>query len=71
MDRIVPKPPALSGRRRDHFLRSWPLDVAYWPILLQKSFWDDERKLLEPLMRFTRGDVRGHIVSPKIDHGPP
>jgi len=27
--------------------------------LLQKSFWGDERKFLEPLMRFTRGDVRG------------
>jgi hypothetical protein len=27
-------------------------------ILLQKSFWGDERKFLEPLMRFTRGDVR-------------
>jgi hypothetical protein len=26
--------------------------------LLQKSFWGDERKFLEPLMRFTRGDVR-------------
>ena len=39
--------------------------------LLQKSFWGDERKFLEPLMRFTSGDVRGHIVSFKIDHGPP
>jgi hypothetical protein len=28
------------------------------PILLQKSFWGGERKFLEPLMRFTRGDVR-------------
>jgi hypothetical protein len=37
--------------------------------LLQKSFWGDERKLLEPLMRFTHGDVRDHIVSSKIDHG--
>ncbi len=25
----------------------------------------------KPLMRFTRGGVRGHIVSSKIDHGPP
>ena len=41
------------------------------PILLQKSFWGDERKFLEPLMRFTHGDVRDHIVSSKIDHGPP
>jgi hypothetical protein len=28
------------------------------PILLQKSFWGNERKFLEPL---TRGDVRDHI----------
>jgi hypothetical protein len=28
-------------------------------ILLQKSFWGEEQKFLEPLMRFTRGDVRG------------
>jgi hypothetical protein len=26
--------------------------------LLQKSFWGGERKFLEPLMRFTRGEVR-------------
>jgi hypothetical protein len=38
---------------------------------LQKSFWGSERKFLERLMRFTRGDVRDHIVSSKIDHGPP
>ena len=45
--------------------------VGVWQILLQKSFWGGERKFLEPLKRFTRGDVRDHIVSPKIDHGPP
>ena len=45
--------------------------VSNVPILLQKSFWGGERKFLEPLMRFTRGDVRDHIVSSKIDHGPP
>ena len=45
--------------------------VSSWQILLQKSFWGGERKFLEPLMRFTRGDVRDHIVSSKIDHGPP
>jgi hypothetical protein len=38
---------------------------------LQKSFWGGERKFLEPLMRFTRGDARDHIVSSKIDYGPP
>jgi hypothetical protein len=26
--------------------------------LLQKSFWGDDRKFLEPLVRFARGDVR-------------
>jgi hypothetical protein len=29
---------------------------------LQKSFWGGERKFLEPLMRFARGDVRDLIV---------
>jgi len=35
--------------------------------VLQKSFWGDERKFLEPLMHFTRGDVGAHIVSIQID----
>ena len=46
-------------------------ESALLSILLQNSFWGDERKFLEPLMRFTRGDVRDHIVSSKIDHGSP
>ena len=33
-----------------------------------KVFWGDERNFLEPLIRFTRGDVRDHIDSSKIDH---
>jgi hypothetical protein len=45
--------------------------VRFAPIVLKKSFWGVERKFLEPLMRFTRSDVRDHIVSSKIDHGPP
>jgi hypothetical protein len=49
------------ARRSRHF--------AFGPILLQKSFWGDERKFLEPLMRFTSGDVRDHMVSLKIDRG--
>jgi hypothetical protein len=40
------------------------------PILLQKSFWGDERKFSEPLMRPAPRDVRDHIVSLKNDHGP-
>jgi hypothetical protein len=36
-------------------------DVCDWQILLQKSFWGDEGKFFEPLMRFARGDVRDHI----------
>jgi hypothetical protein len=47
------------------------LDVRKVPILLQKSFRGGERKFLEPLMRLARGDVRDHIASSKIDHGPP
>jgi hypothetical protein len=46
-------------------------EVRFWRILLQKSFWGGQRKFLEQLMRLTRGDVRDHIVSPKIDHGSP
>jgi hypothetical protein len=36
-------------------------EVRFAPILLQKSFWGVERKFLEPLVRFARGDVRDHI----------
>src|SRR6266850_7980137 len=36
-----------------------------------KVFLGDERNFSEPLMRFTSGDVRDHIVSSKIDQGPP
>jgi hypothetical protein len=39
-------------------------------IVLKKSSWGDERNFLELLMGFTRGDVRDHIDSSKIDHGP-
>ena len=52
-----------SAHRDTHF--------RFLQILLQKSFRDGERKLLDPLMRLTRGDVRDHIASSKIDHGPP
>jgi hypothetical protein len=45
--------------------------VRLVPILLKKSFWGEAPKFIEPLMGFTRGDVRGHIVSSKIDHGSP
>jgi hypothetical protein len=38
--------------------------------VLKKSFSADQLKFLGPLMRFARGDVRDHIVSPKNDHGP-
>src|SRR3954452_10823222 len=31
--------------------------VCLWQILLRKSFWGGERKFLEPLMRFMRGNV--------------
>jgi hypothetical protein len=32
--------------------------VGFWRGLLQKSFWGGERKFLETLMRFARGDFR-------------
>jgi hypothetical protein len=44
-------------------------DVRKVPIELKKSFLADDPKFLGPLMHFVRGDVRDHIVSPKIDHG--
>jgi hypothetical protein len=40
-------------------------------ILLQKSFWGGARRFLEALMHFLGAGVRDHIVSSKIDHGPP
>jgi hypothetical protein len=46
-------------------------EVSDGPILLQKFFWRGERKFLEPLMRFARGDVSDHIASSKINHGSP
>jgi hypothetical protein len=46
-------------------------DICYWQILLQKSFRGGDRKFLKPLMRFTRGEVRDHIVSSEIGHAPP
>ena len=39
--------------------------------IVEKVLWGDERKFSEPLMRSTRGGVRDHIVSPKINHKPP
>jgi hypothetical protein len=43
--------------------REW--QVRFVPILLQKSFWEGERKLLEPLMHFARGEVRTISFHPK------
>jgi len=69
------RPPRDHGERAlrfsEHFLQTGRADVGIWQILLQKSFWGDERNFSEPLMRFTSGDVRDHIVSSKIDQGPP
>jgi len=60
-----------QGSGRPKCKREGVADDRFGSILLQKSFWGDERKFLEPLMRFTHGDVRDHIVSSKIDHGSP
>ena len=35
------------------------------PIVLKKSFWSDERKLLQSLMRFARGDEGPHHFTQK------
>jgi hypothetical protein len=47
-----------------------PAKGSFWQIVLKKSFLGDERNFLGSLKRFVRGDVRDHIASPKIDHGP-
>ena len=65
----LPTTPASKLMRESRNGRLW--NGRLWRILLQKSFWGGERKFLEPLMRFTCGEVRGHIVSSKIDHAPP
>jgi hypothetical protein len=40
-----------------------------WRIVLKKSFWGDDQNFLGPLMRFSRGDMKDHIVSHQIDQG--
>ena len=39
--------------------------------MLQKVFLGVERKFLEQLIPFARGDVTDHIDLFRIDHGPP
>ena len=52
--------------------RKPPVERASFPLRkCAETCRGGERKFLEPLMRFTRGDVRVHLVSPKIDHRPP
>ena len=51
---LTQKTKAKGDKRRTRRLP----DVRFAPILLKKSFWGDERKFSEPLMRFVRGDVR-------------
>jgi hypothetical protein len=55
--------PATSGLPRTTDFMRPARHVGKVPILLQKSFWGAERRFLEPLMRFPRGDLRDHIVS--------
>jgi len=40
------------------FLVQQASDVRFWQILLQKSFWGDERQFSGTLTRVARGDVR-------------
>src|SRR5947207_12392076 len=62
-----PRPPTSVLHPAD--MPTLPLASASGGIVLKKFFWDDERKFLEPLMRFARGDMRDHTVSHRIDHG--
>ena len=48
----------------------WIAMSAFHLIVLQKSFWADQRKFLGPLMRFALGDVRDHMISRKSDPDP-
>jgi hypothetical protein len=63
-------PPHRHRSSAGHTCRGDPTTSAVEGIVLKKSFWGDERNFLEPLMRITRGDVRDHIDSSKIDHRP-
>jgi hypothetical protein len=45
-------------------------DVRVWQIVLQKSFWGNERNFVGPLMRFVYGDGRVLVVSYENHHGP-
>ena len=63
----VHRRPLYSGRDQFRFAPK----CRDGPILLQKSFWGVEQKLLEPLTRFARGDVRDHIDGSKIYSGAP
>jgi hypothetical protein len=44
---------------------------GYGRYCCRRLFGVANEKFLEPLMRFTRDDVRDHIVSSKIDHRSP
>lgn len=61
---------AVKTRPNSRPLIEWLGYFRYWQIVLKKSSLPDERKFLGQLMRFVHGDVRDHIISPKIDHGP-
>jgi hypothetical protein len=38
-------------------------DVAFWPIVLQKSFSILDHKISEPWARFSCKDMGGHMIS--------
>src|SRR5947208_1420275 len=44
-------------------------DVCCWQILLQKSFWGDERTFSGTLTRVARDDVKDQVVPRKNSHG--
>ena len=68
-------PSSFCNGARSEMLTHVPL-TAEWGCLwladiVAKLFLGWRTKILKPLMRFTRGDVRDHIGSSKIDHGRP
>ena len=56
---------AMSALTLEADIRVRVQHVGFVPILLQKSFRGVERKFLEPLMRFSRGDGQSSVKYPE------
>src|SRR6476659_3887565 len=57
--------PTTSGLRLETDIVRAGRHVSKVPILLQKSFWGDERKFSGTLTRVARGNVRDHVILEK------